>query len=108
MVSTYLTSIAAVNETTAIKYRERLKKFGLFVSTYYEHSSIDNIVIQIKTNTVDVYNILGKYILYLKQSNNNISPNSLKNHIITIKNFFEYSDIDTSPRKFKLKVRLPK
>ena len=57
---------------------------------------------------IDVYDILGKYILYLKQDNKTISPNSLKNHIITIKNFFEYSDIDISPRKFKLKVRLPK
>ena len=58
---------------------------------------------------IDVYDILGKYILYLKQqSNNSISPNTLKNHIITIKNFLEYSDIDISPRKFKLKVRLPK
>jgi integrase len=33
---------------------------------------------------------------------------TLKNYIITIKNFLEYSDIDISPRKFKLKVRLPK
>ena len=66
-VSTYLTSIAAVNESTAIKYNERLKKFGLFVSTHYNNSSVDNIVIQIKKNTIDVYNILGKYILYLKQ-----------------------------------------
>ncbi len=48
MVSTYLTSIAAVNESTAIKYNERLKKFGLFVSAHYHNSSIDNIVILIK------------------------------------------------------------
>jgi integrase len=107
-VSTYLTSIAAVNESTAIKYNERLRKFGLFVSTHYNNSSVDNIVVRIKKNMVDVYDILGKYILYLKQDNNTISPNSLKNHIITIKNFLEYSDIDISPRKFKLKVRLPK
>ena len=106
--STYLTSIAAVNESTAIKYNERLKKFGLFVSAHYNNSSVDNIVIQIKKNKIDIYSILGKYILYLKQNNKSISPNSLKNHIITIKNFFEYSDIDISPRKFKLKVRLPK
>ena len=106
--STYLTSIAAVNESTAIKYNERLKKFELFVSAHYNNSNVDNIVIQIKKNKIDIYSILGKYILYLKQSNNSISPNSLKNHIITIKNFFEYSDIDISPRKFKLKVRLPK
>ncbi|MGA8083539.1 MAG: tyrosine-type recombinase/integrase [Candidatus Nitrosopolaris sp.] len=32
----------------------------------------------------------------------------MKNYVITIKNFLEYSDIDISPRKFKLKVRLPK
>ncbi|MGA9844496.1 MAG: hypothetical protein WBQ25_19520, partial [Nitrososphaeraceae archaeon] len=108
MVCTYLTSIAAVNESTAIKYNERLKKFGLLVSTHYNNSSVDNIVVQIKKNTIDVYNLLGKYVLYLKQSNNSISPNSLKNHIITVKNFLEYSDIDISPRKFKLKVRLPK
>src|SRR5262249_18745814 len=108
MVSTYLTGIAAVNESTAIKYNERLKKFGLFVSSYYNNSSVDNIVVRIKKNIIDVYNILGKYILYLKQDNKTISPNSLKNHIITIKNFLEYSDIDISPRKFKLKVRLPK
>ena len=109
MVSTYLISIAAVNESTAIKYNERLKKFGWFVSTHYNNSSVDNIVVQIKRNMTDVYDILGKYILYLKQqSKNSISPNSLKNHIITIKNFLEYSDIDISPRKFKLKVRLPK
>jgi len=59
---------------------------------------------------IDVYNALGNYILYLKKSINNrsISPVTLKNYIITIKNFLEYSDIDISPRKFKLKIRLPK
>ena len=66
-VSIYLTSIAAVNESTAIKYNERLKKFGLFVSTYYDNSKIDDIVILIKENTINVYDILGKYIVYLKQ-----------------------------------------
>ena len=27
---------------------------------------------------------------------------------MTVKNFFEYSDIDITPRKFKLKVKLPR
>ena len=71
------------------------------VSTYL-------VSICVKKNTIDIYNILGKFIVYLKHCNKNISPNSLKNHIITVKNFFEYSDIDISPRKFKLKVKLPK
>jgi integrase len=70
---------------------------------------IQNLVMKIKKRKIDPYDLLSRYILYLKQeSNNSIAPNSLKNHIITIKNFLEYSDIDISPRKFKLKVRLPK
>ena len=63
-------------------------------------------IIQINRGVIDVYNALGNYILYL--NNNSISPITLKNYVITIKNFLEYSDIDISPRKFKLKVRLPK
>ena len=37
-----------------------------------------------------------------------ISPATLKARIITAKNFLEYSDVDISPRKFKLKVKIPK
>jgi integrase len=108
LVSNYLTNVAVVNESTAQKYNERLKKFSLFG---YERYNLDihNIIIKIKTGKMDSYDMFSKYVLYLKQkSNNSISPNSLKNHIITIKNFLEYSDVDFSPRKFKLKVRLPK
>jgi integrase len=32
----------------------------------------------------------------------------MKSRIITVKSFLEYHDVDISPRKFKLKVRLPK
>jgi integrase len=32
----------------------------------------------------------------------------LKNYVTTIKNFLEYYDVDISPKKFKLKIRLPK
>src|ERR687883_1289804 len=37
-----------------------------------------------------------------------ISPHTLNTLIITAKNFFEYYDVDISPRKFKLKVKIPK
>lgn len=33
-----------------------------------------------------------------------ISPH----RVVTVKNFLEYCDVDISPRKFKLKVKLPK
>lgn len=108
LVSRYLTNIAVVNESTAQKYDERLKRFGKFVSVSYG-LDIQDLVMKIRKSKLDAYDLLSRYILHLKQeSNNTIAPNSLKNHVITIKNFLEYSDIDISPRKFKLKVRLPK
>src|SRR5207253_2391433 len=95
-------------DSTAVKYNERLKKFEMFVSENYG-LSLDEIIIQIMKGKLDAYDMLDKYILHLKEkSNNSISPITLKNYVITIKNFLEYSDIDISPRKFKLKVRLPK
>ncbi|MGH9976164.1 MAG: tyrosine-type recombinase/integrase [Nitrososphaeraceae archaeon] len=107
-VSRYLTNVAVVNESTAQKYNERLKKFGKYTFDRFG-LQIQNIVMQGKKAKIDPYDLLTGYILFLKhESNNTIAPNSLKNHVITIKNFLEYSDIDISPRKFKLKVRLPK
>ncbi len=108
MVSNYLTNIAVMNQSTAVKYDERLKKFEAFVSERY-NLDINEIVKRITKDKIAAYNVLSNYVLYLKEkSNNRISPVTLKNSVITIKNFLEYSDIDISPRKFKLKVRLPK
>jgi integrase len=107
-VSKYLTNVAVVNESTARKYNERLNKFGMFTSAIYG-LEIQNLVTKIKKAKMDPYDLLSRYILYLKQeTNNSIASNSLKNHVITVKNFLEYNDVDISPRKFKLKVRLPK
>jgi integrase len=108
MVSSYLTNVAVANTTTALKYKERLKKFRVFVSEHYGLDSVDEIIKRIIKGKMDAYDLLGKYVLYLKDNNNGISPITLKNYIITVKNFLEYSDIDISPRRFRLKVRLPK
>ncbi|MGC2668935.1 MAG: hypothetical protein WA220_07115 [Candidatus Nitrosopolaris sp.] len=58
-------------------------------------------------NGQDPYNTINKYVYYLKH-NHNLSPLSLKQEVITVKNLLEYSDMEISPRKFKLKVKLPK
>jgi integrase len=105
MVSSYLANVSIVNKATALKYRERLKKFEVFVIEHYD-LAIDDIVVQITKGKIDVYDMLGIYVQSL--NNNFISPVTLKNHVITIKNFLEYHDIDISPRKFKIKVRMPK
>ena len=104
-MSGYLANVAVVNKATATKYKERLKKFEVFVNEHYD-LTIDGIVVRISKGKIDVYDMLGVYVQSL--NNNFISPVTLKNHVITIKNFLEYHDIDISPRKFKIKVRMPK
>ena len=62
--------------------------------------------LKIKKGNQDPYNLLNSYAAYL--NNRSISAVTLKQRIVTVKNFFEYWDIDISPRRFKLKVKLPK
>ena len=46
--------------------------------------------------------------MYFLQNNYNLSSVTFRDKIITVKTFFEYNDIEISPRKFKLKVKFPK
>jgi integrase len=72
----------------------------------FDGLTIDGLVNKIKEETAEPYSILSKYSAYLKD--NNISTSTIKQRVVTVKNFLEYCDIDISPRKFKIKVRLPK
>jgi integrase len=36
------------------------------------------------------------------------NPNTIRHFVITARNFLEYHDVEISPRKFKIRVRLPK
>jgi integrase len=62
---------------------------------------------KVNEGSEDPYEILSGYVAYLRTSYN-ISTLTIKIRIITAKNFLEYYDVDTSPRKFKLKVKIPK
>ena len=105
-VDGYITTIKRMNRATARVYRLRLKNFDIFSLQEYA-SDIDNLINLIKNGTVDPYQLLNKYVSYL-QSHHNLSPLTLKQEVITAKNLLEYYDVEISPRKFKLKVKLPK
>jgi integrase len=92
--------------STAREYNLRLNSFKAFVENTY-NISVDTLIEQIKRGSKDVYDILSRYGGYQK-TNNNISNLTLKQRVVTVKNFLEYYDVDISPRKFKLKVKLPK
>ena len=92
--------------STAHEYKGRLNSFRIFVENMYK-ITVNTLIDQIKQGLRNVYDILSQYGGYLKTSNN-IANVTLKQRIITVKNFLEYYDVDISPRKFKLKVKLPK
>jgi hypothetical protein len=89
-----------INKLTAREYPARLRTFKKFVEDKYS-LGLAELISKIKKNKEDAYSLLNRYARYL--SENRISTITLKQQIVTIKNFLEYHDIDISPRRFKLK-----
>jgi integrase len=95
-----------MSKSTAHEYRKRLTNFREFIANEYA-TPTDDIVTKIRDGILDVYDVLNGYSAYL-QRNHSITTLTLKQRIVTVKNFLEYNDVDISPRKFKLKVKLPR
>jgi integrase len=95
-----------MSKSTAYEYYSRLSNFETFISSEYR-ISIDNLIDTIQEGLYDPYTILSNYCGFL-QNNGEISVSTLSQRVVTAKNFLEYCDVDISPRKFKIKVRLPK
>jgi len=104
-VTSYIENVRTMSESTAYQYLSRLKDFEAFIRNKYG-LSVDRLVPEIKKGQRDVYDILNSYAAHLKSCN--ISRLTLKQRIVTVKNFFEYYDTEISDRRFKLKVKLPK
>ena len=92
--------------STAKEYLARLNNYKIFLAEKYDGLTIDDLVSRIKEGTQDSYDILSEYSAYLRHYG--ISTSTLKERVVTVKNFLEYHDIEISPRKFRLKVKLPK
>jgi integrase len=105
-ITNYIDNTRAMNPSTASEYDKRLKNFGDFVKRTYE-CEVDALLEKVRANIENPYDVLINYRKYL-QHNNNISSLTLKQRVVTAKNFLEYYDIEYSPRKFKLKVKLPR
>ena len=110
----YIRNMSIMNTRMAHEYYLRLISFQKFITSRYKtkikngnKDALDNIITQINKGSEDPYEILSDYITYM-QTNYNISTVTLKQRVITVKNFLEYYDVDISPRKFKLKVKLPR
>jgi integrase len=96
-----------MSKSTAHEYWKRLNSFEVFLSNEYAILSTEDLISKIREGMLDVYDILNGYSAYLQQSYT-VSALTLKQRVVTVKNFLEYHDVDISPRKFKLKVKLPR
>jgi hypothetical protein len=105
-VRTYLENVKVMSSSTASQYERRLKSFSKFTMRMYEQT-VDILIDIIKKDELNVYEVLAAYASYLLRTGT-ISSLTLKQWVVTAKNLLEFYDIDISPKKFKLKVRLPK
>ena len=105
-VSKYIKNVSIMSKATAYAYSRRLASFENFLSTVFGALTVDKLIRRIKQGDQDVFDVLNEYSSYL--SNTGISVDTMKQRIITVKNFLEYHDVDISPRRFELKVKLPK
>ena len=107
-VTDFLSAMSTMSRRTANGYAVRLNSFRKFVLVYYgEHTTIDILIAKVKEGSESPYSVLNNYAAYLLKRNN-VTNLTIKQWIVTVKNFLEYHDVDISPRKFKLKVKLPK
>jgi integrase len=109
-ITQYVKAITDSNRKTGYEYQRRLTYFEKFVKENY-HFTIDELTIN-KMFDINVYDLLQSYVSYMANMTNmnghKVSSLTLKQRVITAMNFLEYHDIEISPRKFKLKVKLPK
>lgn len=111
LLTKYIDNVKSMSSSTAVQYKSELNNFANFVYKTYGFN-IDSLLNKIlhcgnddNKTTFDPYDVLSKYTASLIGT---IAPTTVKHRLLTIKNFFEYCDIEISPRKFRLKVRLPK
>jgi integrase len=119
----YIKNIQQANKRTALEYEYRLSKFEKYILAYQQQyqqqnqdrkrktiTSLDQVIEELKrsSNKIDPYDLLSGFVAYIQEEQGIENPNTIRSFIITARNFLEYHDIEISPRKFKLRVRLPK
>jgi len=120
----YIKNVKQANERTAEQYEYRLSKFEKYLVTVSEEEQgqqqqqnleqttvLDHVINELKianNNKINPYDLLSGFVAYLQEMEGIKNPNTIRYFVIAARNFLEYNDIEISPRKFKLRVRLPK
>jgi integrase len=114
LIQHYLGDLAVQNPNTAKVVGYYLEDFLQYVKDAYQDAgtiTVDQVVKDLKSSKVDVYDLLRGYVHYLdtrKLKPGKISPATLIQKVKVVKRLLEYSDIDISSSKFRMKVKMPR
>ena len=121
------TATTVDNRTISIEHRYRLSRFERYIATVFGQiqqqqqnqglettraaATLDQLIDELNrssSNKNDPYDLLSRFVAYLQEQEGIENPNTIRHFVITARNFLEYHGVEISPRKFKLRVRLPK
>ena len=107
----FLDSIGNNSTRTRKNYETGLVHLQRFLFNRFngEHN-VDSVIDLILNKQINVYELLDNFVSYegSKKKEEKNKPQSIKTHLVGIKSYFAYYDIDIIPSKYKRKVKIPK
>ena len=93
------------NYGTALVHLQRF-----LYNRFNREQNLDSIIDLILNDRINVYELLDAFVSFesIKKNQEKNKPQSIKTHLVGIKSYFAYYDIDIIPSKFKRKVKVPK
>ena len=109
-VESFINNVSIQNIGTAREYKKRLVLFSRFVSETY-NLTLDELVRTLTMQgcgpRINTYELFSSYIVWLRHKGT-MSPRSIKTWVATARHYLETLDVEISPRKWQLKVKMPK
>ena len=106
-IDKFLDSVYVISHSssTVRVYKLGINHFAKFVETQY-NCSLGDIVESIKGKSLDPYDVLKEYVVYLDKQGK--KPATLKLMITSVKGFLRHCKIQIYSEEFQSRVRLPK
>jgi integrase len=107
-VTAFLASILRNSRKSKSTYQQGLIHFQKYVVKTYPRYNIETILEPLLRDEIDLYEILEGFVLYMTSTNPDLTPNSMKVYMASIRSYLAYYAIDVVPARFKRRVKMPK
>jgi integrase len=110
-VKVFLESIGRNSPRTRKNYETGLVHLHNFLNLKYANGfSLETVLKELKDNHLDVYELIDSFIAYesTREGMQRPTPQTIMAHLVGIKSYLAYYDVDIIPSRFKRKVKLPK